>query len=256
VVLAGLIGVALAGTACADADPPTGLLVAASADLQDVLPLLARAFEVETGIAVQPQFGSSKSLATDVRSDEPFDLIISPDADLIAALAKDGHLADTGTVVADSRLAIAVHTTSPVATALTLASFTIALRAGRVRRIAIAHPDEDVFGQCALDVLQQMRLADFARPKFVYTKSVAEAAQMVSAGTVDTGIVPTSLLMAEAAKTGTRTLEINPSWHRPLSHRVALTPDADTGARQFLAYLQTPVARRTWRQFGYGVTGS
>jgi molybdate transport system substrate-binding protein len=253
-VIAGLSSTVATHRAAAQSTPST-VLVAAAADLQDVLPLLGRAFEIETGIAIQPHFDSSQNLAAIIRGDEPFDLVISPDTDLMAVFSKDGLLADSGVVLAEGRLAIAVQTSSPVAAALTLTTFTTALKAGRFRRIAIAHPGEDVFGQRALDVLNQLRLTEFARPKLAYATSVADATQMVISGAADVGILATALLTSEAAKIALRTIEINPSWHRPLSHRMALMPDADEAALKFYAYLQTPVARRTLRQFGYGVAG-
>jgi molybdate transport system substrate-binding protein len=225
--------------------------IAASSDLGPALIVLARTFELETGTRVDLALGASRTLMQHAREGAPYDVFISADLKHVAALADDELLVDRGVPFADGQLSILVHRSNPLAANLTLASLATAMKGGRVQRVALPDPADDIYGQSALDVLNQLRLMEFARPRMVYTPDVADAADKVVAGVIDVGIVASSLTMTDAARSGCRTLEVNPSWHRKLSHHVALTAEPDDTARALYAYLQSPQTRQLLRSYGY-----
>jgi molybdate transport system substrate-binding protein len=227
-------------------------LIAASSDLGPVLKTLAKSFEIETGTRLDLDLAAPRVLGQQLLDGENYDLIISPDHPQLAALAVDGALVDSGTLFVEGRLTILINRSNVLAANLTQSTFNTALREKRIYRIAVAKPDDDLHGHAALDVLNQIRLMDFARPRMVFAQDVAEAAQMVVSGAVDAGIVATSLTLSDAARTNCRALSINPSWHRKLSHRIAMTPDPDETARAIFNYLQSPPALALLRNAGYG----
>jgi molybdate transport system substrate-binding protein len=235
------------------ADQP--VTVAAASDLQAVLGILAQAFEAETGFVVRPTFGSSGNFARQLRQGAPFDLFMSADEELVMALARDGHVRDAGVVYAEGRLSLMVHTSSPLAARPSVAAFVEAVKASRIKRVAIANPEHAPYGQRALDVLNQLRLMDFIRPKLVYGENVAQAVQFIATGAAEAGLVAHALTLAEAIKAVTRSVDIPPSWHRPLLQRMALTPRAEAGAQRFYNYLRSPVASKTFRAYGFAVPG-
>jgi molybdate transport system substrate-binding protein len=251
-VIASALPVLFAANAQA-ANPP--VIVAAASDLQGVLAVLAQAFEFESGIPVRVTFGSSGNLARQLRQGAPFELFFSADEELVLALAKDGHVRDKGVVYAEGRLALMVHTSSPLAAKLTIEAFAAALKSGRVRRVTIANPEHAPYGRRALDVFTQLHITEFVRPKLVYGENVAQAAQFVATGAAEAGIVAHALTVSEAVMATTRSTLIPASWHRPLLQRMALTPRATGDAAQFYAYIQSPIAAKAFRDHGFAVPG-
>jgi molybdate transport system substrate-binding protein len=252
-VIAGAVPLLLASATRAAGSPVT---VAAAADLQTVLAILAQSFESETGIPVRVTFGSSGNFARQLRQGAPFDMFMSADEDLVLALAGDGKVRDKGTVYAEGRLALMVHISSALAAKPTIEAFATTLKASRTKRIAIANPEHAPYGQRALDVLNHLRLMDFARPKLVYGENVAQAVQFVATGAAEIGLVAYSLTFAETVKATTRSSLIASSWHRPLLQRMALTPRAGEDARRFYDYIQSPTAAKNFREYGFAVPGT
>jgi molybdate transport system substrate-binding protein len=240
----------LAPSARAAGGPVT---VAAAADLQGVLAVLAQAFETETGIPVRVTFGASGNFARQLRQGAPFDLFFSADEELVLALARDGNVRDKGIIYAEGHLALLVHTSSPLAAKPTIDAFVTAVKASRTKRIAIANPEHAPYGQRAIDVLTHLHVLEQVRPKLVYGENVAQAVQFTATGAAEAGIVAQSLTFNETVRATTRAVPIPSSWHRPLLQRMALTPRAGDDAARFYAYVQSPAGTKAFREFGFAV---
>jgi len=68
-----------AAALCAQTKQPVTIQVAAAADLQPLMPLLAAGFEKETGIHVEISYGSSGNLTTQILNGAPMDVFFSAD---------------------------------------------------------------------------------------------------------------------------------------------------------------------------------
>ena len=73
---------------------PREVHVLAAADLQPVMPVLADAFEHATGIKLVVSFGSSATLATQIRNGDPADLFMAADYSFPEGIVA-ANLADT-----------------------------------------------------------------------------------------------------------------------------------------------------------------
>ncbi len=249
VILAAL----LAGTPCAvRAAAP---VVAAASDLKFALEEIATAFEKDTGQAIKLSFGSSGTFATQIRNGAPFALFLSADEDYIGALHKDGYTRDAGVLYAIGRIVLMAPSGSGLPVDGELKGLTAELRAGRIRRFAIANPEHAPYGRRAEEVLRRAGLWADIEPRLVLGENVSQAAQFAVSGSAQGGIIALSLAASPQMKALGRYALIPEQWHSPLRQRMVLLKQADATAEAFYRYLQEPAARRVMRAYGFALPG-
>jgi len=132
-----------------------------------------------------------------------------------------------------------------------MADLKAALSDGRVRRFAIANPEHAPYGRAAEQALTKLGLRNAIQPKLVLGENVSQAAQFATSGSTQGGIFAYSLALAPAvSKLGTYVL-LPEDLHQPLRQRMVLIKGASETSRVFYAYLQQPVARATFRRYGF-----
>jgi molybdate transport system substrate-binding protein len=251
--VAAAVGLLLAGAAAtAAADPP---LVAAAADLRFALVEIAERFTRETGERVELVFGSSGNFARQIRQGAPFALFLSADEAYILDLARDGFTRDEGTLYGIGRLVLTVSNGSPLALDGTLDDLARAIRDGRLRRFAIANPEHAPYGKRAEEVLRYKGIWEAIRPFLVYGENVAQAAQFVTSGNAQGGLVAYSLVLAPKLKALGGHVPIPTTWHAPLAQRMVRLRGAGPAADRFYAYLQEDPARAIFRRYGFVLPG-
>jgi molybdate transport system substrate-binding protein len=162
---------------------PTAIHVAAAADLQPVLPDLLKDFEKESGLQVEVSYGPSGTLTTQILNGAPFDLFLSADMSFPARVAAAGLSAAPtpyakGTLVLWARKDSAIQPVS-----------LDTLRNPALRRLAVANPDRAPYGRAAYAALEQMKLLDTLKPKFVIGENIAQTAQFAESGNADAGLI-------------------------------------------------------------------
>jgi molybdate transport system substrate-binding protein len=251
--LAALGGALAAPGLRAAADP--GPLVAAASDLGPVLAELAAAWRRVGGGPVRLSFGSSGTLTTQIRSGAPVALFLSADEAYVQQLQAAGLTRDAGVLYAIGRLALI----APVGTGLPLdaelAGVADWLRAGRLRRFAIANPAHAPYGRRAEEVLRHAGLWESIRPRLVYGENVSQAAQFAAGGAADGGLVALSLLSTSQLRDRVRQVVIPADRHSPLRQRMVLMKGADDAAAAFYHFLQQPAARGILRTYGFSLPG-
>ncbi|MDO8863399.1 molybdate ABC transporter substrate-binding protein [Haliea sp. E1-2-M8] len=229
------------------ADP----VIAAASDLKFALDEIAGAFTVDTGHEVRLTYGSSGLMATQIRNGAPFQLYLSADEDYVLQLHADGYTRDQGTLYAAGRLALVVPHNSPLPVAGNLDGLGLALRAGQVRRFAIANPEHAPYGARAREALQHAGLWELALPRLVYGENVSQAAQFATGGSAEGGIIALSLALSPALAAVADYAVIPASYHAPLLQRMVLLQTAGATAEAFYAYLQQSAARAVMRRYGF-----
>ena len=177
----------------APAHPATTLRIAAAADLQPVMPVLAREYEQQTGVKLDVSFGSSSTLATQIVNGAPFDIFLGADFSFAEKIVAAG-LADEKAPVsyATGKLVLWARKDSPIQP-LSLDLLTDP----RVTRIAIANPEHAPYGFAASRALFQMKLADQLKPKLVTAENIAQAGQFVESGNAQIGFLSLTLAKSE-----------------------------------------------------------
>ncbi|MCU0266807.1 MAG: molybdate ABC transporter substrate-binding protein [Actinomycetia bacterium] len=184
-------------SACADpSDQPDRVVrVAAAADLKYALEeVLALVAEEHPEIRVDVTYGSSGTFVQQIANGAPFDLYLSAD------LAYPRQLADRGLATAAEvfpyavgRLVVWTPEGSPVDPGPGLAVLTDR----RIRTVAIANPEHAPYGRAAVAALRSAGVYDQVAPKLVLGENVAQAAEFVSSGNAQAGVVALSLVRSD-----------------------------------------------------------
>lgn len=172
------------------------LHVAAAADLQPVMPVLAQAYEHATGVKLLVSFGSSATLAAQILSGSPMDIFLGADFVYPEKVVAAG-LADqiSPTPYAKGTLVLWTRKDSPL---LPLSMERLA--DPRVTRIAIANELHAPYGLAAVSALKHLKLYDATSPHFVIAENISQAAQFVESGNAQLGLISLTAASTEHFK--------------------------------------------------------
>jgi molybdate transport system substrate-binding protein len=183
-VAAAVLGVVFGGFAQGQ-EAKKELRVAAAADLQPVLPVLAERYEKATGVKIVANYGSSATLATQILNGAPTDLFLGADfvfpEKIVAAGLADGTAPTQyakGTLVLWARKDLPLQPIS-----------LDTLMDKRVTSVAIANDLHAPYGQAAVAALKRMHMYDQVKPHLVIAENIAQAAQFVQSGNAQLGII-------------------------------------------------------------------
>jgi molybdate transport system substrate-binding protein len=236
-------------TACTS--PPTPTRVAAASDLQFALTDIAARFTEETGERLDLVFGSSGTLARQIRDGAPFALFMSADERFVADLTRAGRTRDDGALYAVGRIVLFAPAGSPLVPSEGLDGLAGRVAAGQVPRFAIANPAHAPYGRAAEQALRTHDIWDALQPALVLGENVSQAAQFATTGNAVGGIIAASLALAPPMRDkGTHAL-IAAEDHEPLRQRMVLLSHASPVAERFYQYLQEPATRATLTRYGF-----
>jgi molybdate transport system substrate-binding protein len=172
------------------------LRVAAAADLQPVLPVLAAEYERATGVKLVVSYGSSSTLATQILNGEPMDIFLGADFVFPEKVVAAG-LADTTSPVAYARgtLVLWARKDSPLQP-LSMERLTDP----RVKTIAIANELHAPYGRAAVSALKRLKLYDAVAPHLVVAENIAQTAQFVESGNAQLGLISLTAASSEHFK--------------------------------------------------------
>lgn len=230
-----------------------GPLIAAAASLRDVLPELVEAFEQEQGSGARMSFGASGNLRRQIAQGAPFELFLSADETFVLDLAREGYAQGEGEVYAEGRLAILMPKGSKLRPDGTLKDLAKAIEDGRLRRLAIANPEHAPYGRAAREALQKLELWARLDDRLVIGESASQAAQFVSTGAADAGIVAYSLSLSPHLTDCCEHAPLAASLHGPLRQRGALIKGASTAASRLYTFILGPRGRAILERRGFGV---
>jgi molybdate transport system substrate-binding protein len=161
------------------------LRVAAAADLQPVMPVLAQEYLKASGVKLVVSFGSSSTLATQILNGAPMDIFLGADfvypEKVVAAGLADGT---APTPYAKGTLVLWARKDSPLQP-LSMDRLTDP----RVKTVAIANELHAPYGRAAADALRKLKIYDQVAPHFVVGENVAQTAQFVESGNAQLGLI-------------------------------------------------------------------
>lgn len=224
------------------------LTVSAAASLNNVFTELAPKFEAgKPGVTLRFNFAASGVLLQQVAQGAPVDVLASADQATVTRGIEQKLLdADTrrdfarNTVV----LVMPVQGAPDVKTLADLAS-------PSVKRIAIGKAATIPAGRYAKESLDSARLWAVLEPKFIFADNVRQVLDYVARGEVDAGFVYRTDAAVGAGKVK---LVLTAEGHTPVSYPVVVVSESRNKAlaRDFIAFLSTPVALEALAKHGFG----
>jgi molybdate transport system substrate-binding protein len=226
------------------------LRVAAAADLQPVMPVLADAYQHATGVKLLVSLGSSSTLATQILNGAPMDIFLGADfvfpEKVVAAGLADGT---APTVYAKGTLVLWARKDSGLLP-LSLESLTDP----RVKTVAIANELHAPYGRAAAEALRKMKLYDQVSPHFVVGENISQTAQFVESGNAQLGLISLTAASTEHFKEiGTYVL-IPTSQYTEIRQCAVIMKNSDrkADAHAFLDWLLSSAVQGNLTKMGLG----
>ncbi|MCS6997223.1 MAG: molybdate ABC transporter substrate-binding protein [Casimicrobiaceae bacterium] len=233
------------------AQPAPAATIAAASDLKFALEEVIALFERETGQPLRVSYGSSGQFFSQILQGAPFHVFLSADESFVFRLADAGRTRDRGRLYAYGRIGLFVGLRSPLKADGSLKDLAASLKDGRVRKFAIASPEHAPYGMRAREALQHVGLWQAILPRLVFGENVSQAAQFVTSGAAEGGIIAYSLARAPQLAQAGRFDLISEAWHQPLAQRVVLLKDAPRAAVEFYDFLTTPRVQAILMRYGF-----
>ncbi|MDN3687650.1 molybdate ABC transporter substrate-binding protein [Cyclobacterium jeungdonense] len=233
-------------SANAHREPP--VLVAAASDLKFALDSIILVFNHEKEITVKPIYGSSGKLYEQLSNRAPFHIFMSADVRYPELLAEKGMTASEIYLYGVGRLV--VWSKKYDVKDLGMEAF----QQSWVRKIAIANPDHAPYGKRAVESLAFYGLYERLAPLFVKGENISQAAQFVSTGAADLGIIALSLALSPAMKKLQKSYFLIPeSSHSPLVQGAVVTSHGESSPESyaFMEFLKGEKAIGIFRYFGF-----
>ena len=225
------------------------ILVSAAASLTDVLKEIGAGYEAKTKHMVKFNFGPSSGLARQIEEGAPADIFFSADLRQMDNLEQKGRLeSDTRKNLLSNRLVIIVPMDSRVAI-----SSPKGLLKTDIKKIALAEPTAVPVGVYSRKYLTDEGLWNQIKPKLVPVQDVRATLASVQSGNVEAGFVyKTDAAVSKKVKIAYEVpIDNGPKITYPIAIVKAST--RKEAARSFINYVQSPVARQAFNQYGFVV---
>ena len=225
------------------------ITVFAASSLTDSLKAVAAAYKARTGAPVTLSFGASNTLAQQIDQGAGADIFISADSDWMDFLQKKNRVA-TGTrrnLLRNRLVLIGGRQNKP----LTIAPhFGLAAAVGD-GKLALADPSAVPAGKYGKAALTALGVWDSVANKIAPAENVRVALEYVARGECPYGIVYETDAKVDP---DVHVVGVFPeNSHPPIVYPAALTKNAASGARNFLAFLSGPESKAIFEKAGFSL---
>ena len=220
------------------------VIVAAAANLTQVLRDLGPAFERETGIRAVFSFASTAQLAQQIENGAPFDVFLAADDEHVEQLARKGVI---------NPASRAVYARGTVALWLPAGKSGIGkvedLVSPGIRVIAVAKPELAPYGAAAVAALKNAGVWNQVQAKIVYAENINMARQYGVLRNADAVLTAAALV----GKDGGTVIPIDPGLYPPIDQSLGVVARAEHpgAARKFVDYLLGAKGRDALARAGY-----
>jgi molybdate transport system substrate-binding protein len=228
------------------------ITVAAAADLQFAMQDVAARFQKETGKTVKLTYGSSGNFFQQIQNGAPFDMFFSANLDYAKKLEAAG-LTEPGSYYqyANGKIVIWVRNESK----LDLSSGMQVLLDPSIKKMAVANPEHAPYGQAAVAAMQNQKIYEKVKDKFVLGENISQTASFVVSGSADVGIVALSLALSPNMKDKGRYVEVPADEYPAIEQACVILGSSKNKevARQFLSFIKTAAIADVLRSYGFEV---
>ena len=222
--------------------------LAVAANFTGTMARLVPAFEQQTGHQVRVSYGSTGKLYAQIHQGAPFDAFMAADDERPQLLEQHG-LAVTGTRLpyAEGRLVLWSRNSHLFIDGISYLQST-------PQRLAIGNPKTAPYGIAAMEVLENLGLAETLKPILVSGDSIAQTFQFIATGNAEAGFV--ALAQVHAWKGAKGSLwQVPATLHQPISQHAILLKrgEENPATRAWLNFLITSKAQAIIREDGYDI---
>ena len=230
------------------------ITVAAAADLQFAMQDVAGRFEKQTGKTVKLIYGSSGNFFQQIQNGAPFDMFFSANLDYPKKLEAT-RLTEPGSYYQYARGKIVIWVRNE--SKLDLSSSMQVLLDPSVKKIAVANPQHAPYGQAAVAAMQNEKLYEKVKDKFVLGENISQTASFVVSGSADVGIVALSLALSPNMKGQGRYAEVPANEYPPIEQACVILSSSKNReiAQQFLSFFKTSAIADLLKTYGFDVQG-
>jgi molybdate transport system substrate-binding protein len=234
----------------ADATTQPPLLVFGAASLTNVLDEIGAAYTKQTGQPVKFSYAASSVLARQIEAGSKADVFFSADTEWMDYLqARDLIDRSTRRNLLGNRLVLVASASSNIQVKIG-PDFPLAAILGK-GRLATGDPDSVPVGRYARSALTSLGAWNDVADKLVRAENVRSALAFVSRGEAPLGIVYETDAFVDK---NVRIVDVFPaSSHLPIVYPIAATTGAQSGSKQFVAFLGSPVAAELFKKYGFPV---
>jgi molybdate transport system substrate-binding protein len=222
------------------------LHIAAAADLQPVMPVLAQQYEKETGVHLEVSFGSSAALAEQILNGAPMDVFLGADYSFPEKVVAANLAEGTTTPYAKGTLVVWTRKDSGISP-ISIDRLTDP----KVSRIAVADQFHAPYGRAAYAAMTSMKILDKVQAKLVTAENVAQAAQFAESGNAQIAFLSLTLASTDHMKqvgVFNRVPKVYPEM-RQCGVVVKSSPNL-AEARKFMTWLTSPKVQESLPRFG------
>ncbi len=220
------------------------LVIAASANLQFVLPELVNVFEEDTQIKCEVVLGSSGKLTAQIQQGAPFDIFLSADIKYPEILDSAGLAISKPVIYANGKLVF-------WSTLLDRLPNIKQLPDEQIKHIALPNPKTAPYGEAAMEVLLHFGITEQVKPRLVFGENVGQASQFISTGAVELGFTAKSVVLANA---GGVWEEIPSNLYRPIHQGMVILKNNRNklaSAEKLYAFILSEKAQSILKGYGY-----
>lgn len=223
------------------------LRIAVAANAQFVMDKLRVAFERQSGQRVETIVSSSGKLTTQIQQGAPYDVFLSADMTYPNTLHKQQLTLAAPTIYAYGSLVLWTLRDLPLTADLSV------LLNPAVRHIAVANPATAPYGSAAIALLTSRQLNARVQPRLVFGESIAQVNQYILSGAAEVGFTAKSVVLDPSLSGRGHWIDLPATAYPPIAQGVVILrrTTQPKAARQFVAFLRSPAARRILQQFGY-----
>lgn len=224
-------------------------LVAVASNFMATARELATEFENRSDHRLTLSFASTGKLYTQIANGAPFEVLLAADT-WRPAKAEAAGLAVAGSRFTYASGKIVLCSSNPQ---LVDNAGAILYSPQRFRKIAIANPLTAPYGAAAVQAMQAMGVYESLKSQLVRGENIAQAYQFMVTGNAELGFVASSQLGDHPSLS---VWPVPETLYTPIKQdAVLLSRGADNrAARDFMAFLQSDVAKAVIARYGYGVT--
>ena len=223
------------------------ILVAAASNFSAPMARLVEIFEQDTGHRVQVAFGSSGRLFAQISNGAPFQLFFSADQD------KPQRLQQAGLAVDGSDFTYATGTLVLWAADENMRMAGPELLSQSFNYLAIANPALAPYGQAAVEVLENLEVAESTRSRWVMGENIAQAYQFVETANAEIGFVALSQVVTTGGIEAGRGWIVPANYHAPIRQDVVQMQHSEgcIACTEFLNFVKSEKAQQVITDFGY-----